>query len=194
MKSRDAGRTSTLRMLQAALKTVLGLTGARAAGLYEQRDDAWSLTAVEGGRLPDSYRAGLGMEVDGQAQVSMNLVDVEKTPLYRAFDMVKMEAQAQGVAPTWSEIVATGYGTSIRRELSSSVSSVTGAEVQNSVVAGVDAALQGKPGDGAIHHARIEEKVTQCLGKPQSNGGFARGGGSVNCDDGGSLRGYVVHI
>ncbi|MDB4906498.1 MAG: glutamate formiminotransferase [Gemmatimonadetes bacterium] len=48
---------------------------------------------------------GLGLEVDGQAQVSMNLVDTEKTPLHRAYDMVKMEAQAQGVSPTWSEIV-----------------------------------------------------------------------------------------
>jgi glutamate formiminotransferase / formiminotetrahydrofolate cyclodeaminase len=51
------------------------------------------------------YVKGLGLEVDGQAQVSMNLVDTEKTPLYRAFDMVKMEAEAQGVSPTWSEIV-----------------------------------------------------------------------------------------
>jgi len=51
------------------------------------------------------YVKGLGLEVDGQAQVSMNLVDIEKTPLYRAFDMVKMEAQAHGVSPTWSEIV-----------------------------------------------------------------------------------------
>src|SRR5688572_27253619 len=48
---------------------------------------------------------GLGLEVDGPAQVSMNLVDIEKTPLYRAFDMVKMEAAAHGVAPTWSEVV-----------------------------------------------------------------------------------------
>lgn len=51
------------------------------------------------------YVKGLGLEVDGQAQVSMNLVDIDKTPLFRAFDMVKMEAQAHGVAPTWSEIV-----------------------------------------------------------------------------------------
>src|SRR5215218_9384192 len=35
----------------------------------------------------------------------MNLVDTERTPLYRAFDMVKMEAEARGVSPTWSEIV-----------------------------------------------------------------------------------------
>lgn len=51
------------------------------------------------------YVKGLGLEVDGQAQVSMNLTDTEKTPLYRAFDMVKMEAQAHGVSPTWSEVV-----------------------------------------------------------------------------------------
>jgi len=48
---------------------------------------------------------GLGMEVDGQAQVSMNLVDLDATPLHRAYEMVKMEAEAQGVTPTWSEIV-----------------------------------------------------------------------------------------
>jgi len=47
----------------------------------------------------------LALEVDGQAQVSMNLVDLEGTPLHRAFDMVHMEAAARGVLPTWSEIV-----------------------------------------------------------------------------------------
>lgn len=47
----------------------------------------------------------MGLEVDGQAQVSMNLVDLDGTPLYRAFEMVRMEAAAHGVAPTWSEIV-----------------------------------------------------------------------------------------
>ena len=48
---------------------------------------------------------GLGLEVDGQAQVSMNLVDLDVTPLHEAYDAVKREAAAQGVAPTWSEIV-----------------------------------------------------------------------------------------
>jgi glutamate formiminotransferase / formiminotetrahydrofolate cyclodeaminase len=51
------------------------------------------------------YVKGLGFEVDGQAQVSMNLVDTEKTPLHQAYDMVKMEAESRGVTPTWSEIV-----------------------------------------------------------------------------------------
>ena len=61
--------------------------------------------AVRGSSGGLRYVKGLGLEVDGQAQVSMNLVDTEKTPLYRAFDAVRMEAEAQGVSPTWSEIV-----------------------------------------------------------------------------------------
>jgi glutamate formiminotransferase/formiminotetrahydrofolate cyclodeaminase len=61
--------------------------------------------AVRGSSGGLRYVKGLGLEVDGQAQVSMNLVDTEKTPLHRAFDAVKMEAESQGVSPTWSEIV-----------------------------------------------------------------------------------------
>ena len=61
--------------------------------------------AVRGSSGGLRHVKGLGLEVDGQAQVSMNLVDLEKTPLYRAYDMVRMEAEAQGVSPTWSEIV-----------------------------------------------------------------------------------------
>ncbi len=48
---------------------------------------------------------GLGLDIDGQAQVSMNLVDTEKTPLHRVFELVKSEAAAHGVVPTWTEIV-----------------------------------------------------------------------------------------
>src|SRR6185295_18461051 len=73
-----------------------------ASNLAVAKDVAKALRGSSGGLR---YVKGLGLEVDGQAQVSMNLVDIEKTPLYRAFDMVKMEAAAQGVSPTWSEIV-----------------------------------------------------------------------------------------
>jgi len=61
--------------------------------------------AVRGSSGGLRYVKGLGLEVDGQAQVSMNLVDTERTPLYRAFDLVKLEAEARGVSPTSSEIV-----------------------------------------------------------------------------------------
>ena len=58
---------------------------------------------TSGGGLP--CVKGLGLEVDGQAQVSMNLTDVTTTPIWRAYDEVKKEAESRGVSPTWSEIV-----------------------------------------------------------------------------------------
>lgn len=61
--------------------------------------------AVRGSSGGLRHVKALGLEVEGQAQVSMNLVDVTQTPVHRAFDMVKMEAAASGVATTWSEIV-----------------------------------------------------------------------------------------
>jgi glutamate formiminotransferase/formiminotetrahydrofolate cyclodeaminase len=61
--------------------------------------------AVRGSSGGLRYVKGLGLEVDGQAQVSMNLVEIDKTPMHRAFDVVKMEAAARGVGTTWSEIV-----------------------------------------------------------------------------------------
>jgi glutamate formiminotransferase / formiminotetrahydrofolate cyclodeaminase len=61
--------------------------------------------AVRGSAGGLKYVKGLGFAVDGQAQVSMNLVDTEKTPLHQAYDMVRMEAEARGVTPTWSELV-----------------------------------------------------------------------------------------
>jgi glutamate formiminotransferase/formiminotetrahydrofolate cyclodeaminase len=61
--------------------------------------------AVRGSSGGLRYVKALGLEVESQAQVSMNLVDIAQTPVHRAYDMVKMEAAASGVATTWSEIV-----------------------------------------------------------------------------------------
>lgn len=61
--------------------------------------------AVRGSSGGLRYVKALGLEVDGQAQVSMNLVDTDRTPLFRAYDAVRAEALAHGVIPTWSEIV-----------------------------------------------------------------------------------------
>lgn len=58
---------------------------------------------TSGGGLP--CVKGLGLEVDGQAQVSMNLTDTDTTPMHVAYAAVKREAEARGVTPTWSEIV-----------------------------------------------------------------------------------------
>ncbi|MGI9090275.1 MAG: glutamate formimidoyltransferase [Gemmatimonadaceae bacterium] len=47
----------------------------------------------------------LALEVDSQAQVSMNLVDTERTSLSVAFDAVEREIRARGGEVTWSEII-----------------------------------------------------------------------------------------
>jgi glutamate formiminotransferase/formiminotetrahydrofolate cyclodeaminase len=46
-----------------------------------------------------------GFEVDGLAQVSMNLLDIDATPPAKAFEVVKAEATARGVQIKKSEIV-----------------------------------------------------------------------------------------
>jgi glutamate formiminotransferase len=48
---------------------------------------------------------GAGFLVRGLAQVSMNLTDFEQTPVHRAFEVVKREAERYGVMPVSSEIV-----------------------------------------------------------------------------------------
>ncbi len=48
---------------------------------------------------------GLGLLVEGQAQVSMNLTDFTKTPLHRVVELVRREATRYGVNITRSELV-----------------------------------------------------------------------------------------
>jgi glutamate formiminotransferase len=47
----------------------------------------------------------LGMSVDGQAQVSMNLVDYTRTPLYRALELLKREAAHFGASIARCELI-----------------------------------------------------------------------------------------
>jgi glutamate formiminotransferase / formiminotetrahydrofolate cyclodeaminase len=70
--------------------------------LQVAKDVARAVRASSGG-LP--YVKALGLEVDGEAQVSMNLVDTDSTPLSLVFDTVRAEAEVRGVSPTRSELV-----------------------------------------------------------------------------------------
>ena len=45
------------------------------------------------------------LEDRGLAQVSMNLTNYEKTPIFRVFDLVKREAERYGVSILESEVV-----------------------------------------------------------------------------------------
>jgi len=48
---------------------------------------------------------GLGMLVDGKAQVSMNLTNYERTPVYRVVEMIRREAVRYGANITHSELI-----------------------------------------------------------------------------------------
>ncbi len=51
------------------------------------------------------YVQGLGFLVEGQAQVSMNLTNFEKTPIYRVQEAVRREAARYGLTITKAELV-----------------------------------------------------------------------------------------
>lgn len=48
---------------------------------------------------------GIALEDRGIVQISMNMTDFTKTPLYRAFELVKIEAQRYGVSIVGSEVI-----------------------------------------------------------------------------------------
>ena len=51
------------------------------------------------------YVKALGLLVDGKAQVSMNLTNYKKTPIYRVVEMIRREAERYGVAIESSELI-----------------------------------------------------------------------------------------
>jgi len=48
---------------------------------------------------------GMGVLVEGRAQVSMNLTNYTKTPIHRVVEMIRSEAQRYGVGIAYSELV-----------------------------------------------------------------------------------------
>jgi glutamate formiminotransferase / formiminotetrahydrofolate cyclodeaminase len=65
---------------------------------------AKAVRASSGG-LPHVKAMGVDLRARKLAQVSMNLTDFERTPIHRAFEAVKGEAQRHGVGIAGSEIV-----------------------------------------------------------------------------------------
>ena len=51
------------------------------------------------------YVKALGLLVEGQAQISMNLTDYRHTPIHRVLELIRIEAARYGLAVTHSEIV-----------------------------------------------------------------------------------------
>jgi glutamate formiminotransferase/formiminotetrahydrofolate cyclodeaminase len=51
------------------------------------------------------YVKALGLLVEGMAQVSMNLTNFDKTPIYRVVEMIRREAQRYGVNIAYTELI-----------------------------------------------------------------------------------------
>jgi glutamate formiminotransferase len=60
---------------------------------------------------------GIPLEDRGIVQVSMNLTNYEKTPLFRVFDLVKREAERYGVTVLESEIVGLVPAAALRQSV-----------------------------------------------------------------------------
>ena len=60
---------------------------------------------------------GIPLEDRGTVQVSMNLTNYEKTPIFRVFDLVKREAERYGVSVLESEIVGLVPAAALRQSV-----------------------------------------------------------------------------
>lgn len=76
----------------------------RSTDLAFARDIARGIRESSGG-LPAVKSIGLALESRGQVQVSINLVDFERTPLYVVFDAVKKRCEERGVEIAGSELI-----------------------------------------------------------------------------------------
>jgi glutamate formiminotransferase/formiminotetrahydrofolate cyclodeaminase len=98
--------------------SVLGTAGATAIGarppliaynVYLNTEDVKPAKAIakairhSGGGL--RYVKAMGLIVEGQAQISMNLTDYRRTPIHRVTESIRSEAARFGLAITRSEVV-----------------------------------------------------------------------------------------
>lgn len=68
------------------------------------RDIAKGLRESSGG-LVNVQALGVDLAAEGLVQVSMNLLDYTKTPIHRAYELVRIEAERYGVPVVASEII-----------------------------------------------------------------------------------------
>ena len=96
----------------------VGTAGATAIGarppliaynIYLNTDDVQPAKAIAKAIRHSSgglrYVKAMGLIVEGQAQISMNLTDYRRTPIHRVTEMIRSEAASFGLAITRSEVV-----------------------------------------------------------------------------------------
>ena len=98
--------------------TALGAAGATAIGarppliaynVYLNTDNVKPAKAIAKAVRHSSgglrYVKAMGLIVEGQAQISMNLTDYRRTPIHRVIELIRSEATRFGLAITRSEVV-----------------------------------------------------------------------------------------
>ena len=98
--------------------TALGAAGATAIGarppliaynVYLNTDNVKPAKAIAKAVRHSSgglrYVKAMGLIVEGQAQISMNLTDYRRTPIHRVIELIRSEAARFGLAITRSEVV-----------------------------------------------------------------------------------------
>ncbi len=76
-----------------------------------------SAIRMSGGGLRYVKAMGIPLDDRGIVQVSMNLTNYEKTPIFRVFDLVKREAERYGVSVLESEIVGLVPAAALRQSV-----------------------------------------------------------------------------
>lgn len=76
-----------------------------------------SAIRMSGGGLRYVKAMGIPLDDRGIVQVSMNLTNYEKTPIFRVFDLVKREAERYGVTVLESEIVGLVPAAALRQSI-----------------------------------------------------------------------------
>lgn len=120
------------------------------------------------GGLAEVRALGFEIKERHQAQVSMNMTDVRRTPLHRAFEMVRVEAARYGVAITDSEVV--------------------GVVPEDALVEAAEHALQLNSFD---RHLILERRMRERL---SGGGGGAAGGDKSSPFASGSLSAFIAQL
>jgi len=76
-----------------------------ATGDLEPARDIAAAVRESGGGLPGVQAIGLLLESSGRVQVSMNVLDLERSPLHEVVERVRQEAHARGIEIAGGELV-----------------------------------------------------------------------------------------
>ncbi len=118
---------------------------------------------------------GVDLRARSLAQVSINLTDFEQTPMHRAFEMVKREAERYGVSIVGSEIVGLipKKAIELTADFYLQLENFSAAQVLENRI---EASLAGMPAQGPGNLAGLAQPFLDAVAQPTAT----PGGGSVS--------------